>query len=149
MIITRLMLLLQLITVFPLIMYILRSQLFMLLLKKENVQQGGTYKKIYLLNAVVLLVAILFAVLMPTIGNIIRYVGGLCGAVVVFVLPSLTALVSAKKEGKLNEEYHCKVTKDCPTGWSLKLNFFKVMIVLLHVGIILLGITNFIAQFFI
>ena len=127
--------------VIPKILYIT-----LLPLKKENVQG---YKKIYLLNAIVLLVAILFAVLMPTIGNIIRYVGGLCGAVVVFVLPSLTALVSAKKEGKLNEEYHCKVTKDCPTGWSLKLNFFKVMTVLLHVGIILLGITNFIAQFFI
>ena len=88
MIAARLMLLFQLITVFPLLMYILRSQFFMLVLKTENVG----YKKIILLNLIVVGISILFAIFMPTIGNIIRYVGGLCGAVVVFILPSMAYL---------------------------------------------------------
>jgi sodium-coupled neutral amino acid transporter 9 len=122
MIVTRLMLLLQLITVFPLITYIFRSQFFMIVLKKEVVG----YKKIFLLNSVVLFIAICFAIFLPTIGNIIRYVGGLCGAVVVFILPSLTYLVSTKKDGKLS--------------------FFNVV---LHCTIISLGVANFVAQFFV
>ena len=122
MIATRLMLLLQLITVFPLITYIFRSQFFMLILKKEDVG----YKKIFLLNFIVLIIAICFAIFLPTIGNIIRYVGGLCGAIVVFILPSLTHLVSTKKDGTLN--------------------FFTVV---LHCTIISLGIANFVAQFFV
>jgi len=120
MIAARLMLLFQLITVFPLIMYILRSQFFMLVLKTENVG----YKKIFLLNSIVVAISILFAIFMPTIGNIIRYVGGLCGAVVVFILPSMAHLKSAKQDGKL-----------------------KWFTLALYCPIIYFGVANFFAQF--
>ena len=71
-------------------------------------------------------IAILFAILMPSIGNIIRYSGALCGAIVLFLLPSLVFLASAKKEGKLT-----------------------VLNVLIHLVIICLGIANVGAQFFV
>ena len=117
MIAARLMLLFQLITVFPLLMYILRSQFFMLVLKTENVG----YKKIILLNLIVVGISILFAIFMPTIGNIIRYVGGLCGAVVVFILPSMAYLKSAKQDGKLK---WFTLALYCPIIYFGTANFF-------------------------
>ena len=116
------MLLFQLFTVFPLVMFILRAQVFMLFSRHESVG----YRKIYLVNGATMTIAILFAILMPSIGNIIRYSGALCGAVVLFILPSLVFLASAKKDGKLT-----------------------VLNVLVHLVIICLGIANFGAQFFV
>jgi len=118
----RLMLLFQLFTVFPLVMFILRAQVFMLFSRHESVG----YRKIYLVNGATMTIAILFAILMPSIGNIIRYSGALCGAVVLFILPSLVFLASAKKDGKLT-----------------------VLNVSVHLVIICLGIANFGAQFFV
>ena len=69
---------------------------------------------------------ICFAIEVPSIGNIIRYSGALCGAVVLFVLPSLVFLADAKREGRL-------------TVWNVSL----------HVFIMALGLINFGAQFFI
>ena len=103
-------------------MFILRSQLFLIFSKNESVG----YPKIYLVNAAVMTIAILFAILMPSIGNIIRYSGALCGAVVVFLLPSLVFLASKRKEGKLT-----------------------CLNVSIHLCIIILGIANLGAQFFV
>ena len=122
MVIVRIMLLFQMITVFPLIMYILRCQFFYLFSRNE----GVGYVKIYLVNAAVMTIGILFAILMPSIGNIIRFSGALCGAVVVFVLPPMAYLASKRKEGKLT-----------------------VLNVSAHVGIICVGVINFGAQFFV
>ena len=71
-------------------------------------------------------IGILFAILMPSIGNIIRFSGALCGAVVVFVLPPMAYLASKRKEGKLT-----------------------VLNVSAHIGIICVGVINFGAQFFV
>ena len=102
-------------------MYLVRAQFFMLISKNENIG----YRKIYMVNGAVMTVSILFAILMPSIGKIISYTGALCGAVVVFILPSFVFLASAKKERKLTT-----------------LNVF------MHLFIICLGIINFCAQFF-
>ena len=97
MVVTRILLLFQLCTVFPLIMFILRSQAFMLFSRHE---QSST-RKIYALNIGVLILCTMFAVLLPSIGTIIRYSGALCGAVVVFLWPSMVELTARKKEGRL------------------------------------------------
>ena len=122
MVVARIMLLFQMITVFPLIMYILRIQFFYLFSRNEEVGYG----KIYLVNTAVMTIGILFAILMPSIGNIIRFSGALCGAVVVFVLPPMAYLASKRKEGQLT-----------------------VLNVSIHVIIICVGIINFGAQFFV
>jgi amino acid permease len=93
----------------------------MLISQNENVG----YRKIYMVNGAIMTVSILFAILMPSIGKIISYTGALCGAVVVFILPSFVFLASARKERKLTT-----------------LNVF------MHLFIICLGIINFCAQFF-
>ena len=118
----RILLLFQLLTVFPLIMFILRSQIFMLISKNDNVG----YCQIYMLNAALITICVLFAIFMPSIGNIIRYTGALCGAIVVFVLPSFVYMASAKKAGQLRPSTVC-----------------------IHLSIILIGMVNFAAQFFI
>ena len=122
MVVARIMLLFQMITVFPLIIYILRIQFFYLFSRNQEVG----YVKIYLVNASVMTIGILFAILMPSIGNIIRFSGALCGAVVVFVLPPMAYLASKRKEGKLT-----------------------VLNVSAHIGIICIGVINFGAQFFV
>jgi sodium-coupled neutral amino acid transporter 9 len=94
--------------------------MFMLVSRNEE----GSALQIYGLNFGVLVVCTLFAVLLPSIGNIIRYSGAGCGAVVVFVLPSCVFLASKKKEQKLT--------------------FLNVTI---HIVIILLGLANFFVQF--
>ena len=91
------MLLFQLLTVFPLLVFILRYQTFTLFSKGEYVG----YKEIYLFNTTIIVICVLFAILMPSIGNIIRYAGAVSGGMVVFVLPSLVFVSSTKKEGKL------------------------------------------------
>ncbi len=120
MVVTRIFLLFQLITVFPLIMFILRSQAFMLILRNE----AGSYAKIYGVNTIVLIICTTFQCLMPSIGNIIRYSGAMCGAVVVFVLPCLVAIAARKKEGRLT--------------WWFTLAMLMIMA---------LGIANLCAQF--
>lgn len=120
--VVRFFLLLQLFTVFPLIMYIFRCQVLMLISKTSAV----SYKKIYFINSMVLSVCVCFAIFIPSIGNIIRYTGALCGAMVVFILPSLLFLSEAKSQSKLT--------------WTN---------VSMHMVLITLGLANFVAQFLI
>jgi len=120
--VVRFFLLLQLFTVFPLIMYIFRCQVLMLISKTSAV----SYKKIYFINSMVLSVCVCFAIFIPSIGNIIRYTGALCGAMVVFILPSLLFLSEAKSQSKLT--------------WTN---------VSMHMVLISLGLANFVAQFLI
>ena len=64
--VVRFFLLLQLFTVFPLIMYIFRCQVLMLISKTSAV----SYKKIYFINSMVLSVCVCFAIFIPSIGKI-------------------------------------------------------------------------------
>ncbi|PSN44983.1 hypothetical protein C0J52_05476 [Blattella germanica] len=120
-VIARVFLLFQLITVYPLIAFMLRSQFFMAITK--DVYPGLPY--VLMFNAVIVTVCILFAIYLPSIGTIIRYTGALCGLLYIFTLPILLHLVSRRLAGDAST---------CST--------------VLHLTIPVIGAVNLIAQFF-
>ncbi|XP_072759695.1 neutral amino acid transporter 9 [Anoplolepis gracilipes] len=117
----RLVLLFQLITVYPLIAFMLRVQLLTSICKRVSNKSS-----VLVINLILVSICILFATFMPYIGTIVRYTGALSGFVYVFTLPSLLHLSILKKEEKL-------------TMCSL----------ISHLSIPVIGILNLIAQFFI
>eukprot|EP00091_Calanus_sinicus_P005307 TRINITY_DN15750_c0_g1_i2.p1 TRINITY_DN15750_c0_g1~~TRINITY_DN15750_c0_g1_i2.p1 ORF type:complete len:125 (-),score=18.90 TRINITY_DN15750_c0_g1_i2:43-417(-) len=112
----------QMMTVFPLIMYLLRVSVLYPIYRK--VWPGLPH--ILLLNSSIIVVCVLFAMYMPNIGTIIRFSGAACGLTIIFALPILVYLASVKRTGDLT--------------WNS---------IILHSFIIMLGAANFIAQFFI
>lgn len=112
----------QMTTVFPLIMYLLRVSVLYPIYR--TIFPG--YKQVIALNTLIVVVCVLFAIFMPKIGTIIRFSGAACGLVMVFLLPCLVHMASEKKAGSLT--------------WPT---------ILLHTLLILLGCTNFAAQFFV
>merc|ERR1712179_740533 len=109
-------------TVFPLIMYMLRVSVFCPIFRK--VWPGLIH--ILLLNGSIIVICVLFAMYMPNIGTIIRFSGAACGLTIIFALPIMVYLASVKRTGDLT--------------WNS---------IVLHSFIIMLGALNFIAQFFI
>ncbi|XP_011864937.1 PREDICTED: sodium-coupled neutral amino acid transporter 9-like [Vollenhovia emeryi] len=117
----RIVLLFQLVTVYPLLAYMLRIQLL------SWIHKGSSNRGLVLfINLMLVSICIIFATFVPYIGTIVRYTGALSGLIYVFTFPSLLHLSILKKEGKLSA---CSV--------------------LFHLGIPLVGISNLIAQFFI
>jgi len=112
----------QMMTVFPLIMYLLRVSVLYMMFKQ--IWPGLLH--IVLLNASIISVCVLFAIYMPNIGTIIRFSGAACGLTIIFALPIMVYLASVKRTGDLT--------------WNS---------IILHSFIIMLGALNFIAQFFI
>ncbi|KAG7190032.1 hypothetical protein KM043_006182 [Ampulex compressa] len=117
----RIVLLFQLLTVYPLLAYMLRIQLISFACK--SIHNRGL---IFIINLVIVIICILFATFIPYIGTIIRYTGALSGLIYVFTLPSLLYLVVQRKQRMLT-------VQSC----------------ILHLTIPLLGAANLIAQFFI
>jgi len=113
----------QMMTVFPLIMYLLRVSVLFPLFK--TVWPGLTH--ILVLNSSIIVVCVLFAIYMPNIGTVLRFSGAACGLVIIFALPILVYLASVKRQ----------------TG------SISTISLVLHSIIILLGTCNFLAQFFI
>ncbi|XP_043266018.1 sodium-coupled neutral amino acid transporter 9-like isoform X1 [Colletes gigas] len=116
----RIVLLFQLLTVYPLLAYMLRVQLLSSICKTSNT---GC---IVLVNSVLVCICILFAVFVPYIGTIVRYTGAISGFIYVFTLPSLLYLVILKQQNKLT-----------------------ILCTLLHISIPIFGFLNLVAQFFI
>ncbi|KAG5889545.1 hypothetical protein JTB14_024953 [Gonioctena quinquepunctata] len=127
-IIARVLLFFQLFTVFPLITFMLRSDIFNCLnMIFKNKDYGEfSYGKAITINGVIVFICIMFACFMPRIGTLIRYTGALSGMVYIFLMPSLLKIASLKKEDSLT------MTK-----------------LLLHIGLIILGVLNLFSQFFI
>jgi sodium-coupled neutral amino acid transporter 9 len=121
-VIARVFLLFQLITVYPLITFMLRSQFFMAI--TGNVYPGLPH--ILGFNIVIVTTCILFAVFFPSIGTIIRYTGALCGLLYIFTLPILLHLASQRACGKAS-----------------------IISTVLHLSIPLIGAANLLAQFFV
>ena len=115
----RILLLFQLFTVFPLIMYILRVQLLILLKLSEE-----RMFNIVVVNISVCTVCILFAIFMPNIGTIIRYSGALCGFCMIFTLPVLVKMAALKRTETLTWRH-----------------------IAVYSAVVLLGFSNLIAQF--
>ncbi|KAL0277840.1 UNVERIFIED_CONTAM: hypothetical protein PYX00_004982 [Menopon gallinae] len=121
-VIARIFLFFQLVTVYPLIAYMLRVQVFTTLMKK--IYPG--FQHVLLLNTFIITTCVLFAIFLPRIGTIIRFTGALSGFIYIFSLPSMLHIVSLKKRGQL----------------SLKST-------ILHTSITFFGFANLMAQFFI
>jgi len=120
--ILRVFLLIQLFLVYPLVAFVVRSDILVLVAK--NVVIG--YKQIVFINSFLMSICICFAIFIPSIGSIIRFSGSLGGAALVFLLPCLVKLSMLKTEGKLT-----------PLNTAI------------HVIIMILGLANLIAQFLI
>ncbi|XP_044260299.1 sodium-coupled neutral amino acid transporter 9-like [Tribolium madens] len=127
-ILARILLLFQLFTVFPLISYMLRNDVFANInMIFKNYRFGEfTYPRVMTLNFLILTICISFACFLPRIGTLIRYTGALSGLVYIFMLPSLLKIASLKKEGRLT---------------TPKLIF--------HAAIMIVGSFNLLLQFFI
>ena len=126
-IVARILLLIQLITIFPLICYIWRSQLLILFRVEE------TMCAILVVNTLIVMICIFFAVFAPNIGTIIRFTGASCGFIMIFLLPCCCEIVRLKYESNLQR-------------W---LTFSRVhwKSCSIHLFIIFLGLANMIAQF--
>ncbi|XP_071866352.1 neutral amino acid transporter 9 isoform X2 [Bombus fervidus] len=116
----RIVLLFQLLTVYPLLAYMLRVQLLTSMCKTFNT---GC---VILVNVILVSICIVFAVFIPYIGTIIRYTGALSGFIYVFTLPSLLYLAILKQQKRLT-----------------------IFSTLLHTSIPIFGFLNLLAQFFI
>lgn len=120
--VARICLLFQMITVFPLLMYIIRVQTFATIYKKTY----PSWLHVLVLNLVVIGIGILFAIVYPHVGHIIRYVGSISGLAYIFTLPCVVHLMIQKEKKSLT--------------WTSTV---------LHSTLILLGVMNLIAQFMI
>ncbi|XP_038068594.1 sodium-coupled neutral amino acid transporter 9-like isoform X1 [Patiria miniata] len=117
----RLFLLFQMVTLFPLLVFIFRIQCLDPLFKSAY----PSWKHVLVLNLILMTVAVLFAVFLPQIGTIIRFSGAFCGLAYIFTLPCVVYLLELRQQGRLT--------------WY---------IVAIHACIIAIGLANFIAQFF-
>jgi hypothetical protein len=90
-------LLVQMITVFPLLMFIVRFQAFSTFFSGNPWPSLG---HVLLLNMAACSCAVLVAVFYPKIGNILRYTGAVCGSIYVFALPMLVRRTALKRSGQ-------------------------------------------------
>ncbi|KAG0436402.1 hypothetical protein HPB47_017963 [Ixodes persulcatus] len=139
--VTRIFLLVQYTTLFPMITYLLRVQfmhwVYRLVYPGGAIWHLGRHrvqhclllstprcrlKQVMALNAVVVVMCVLFAIFLPQIGTILRFCGALSGLVYIFTLPCIIYMVAMR--GKL-------------TACSM----------VFHSFIILLGLANFASQF--
>lgn len=120
--IARLFLLFQLTTVFPLIVYIIRVQLMLYFFDKIY----PSFLHVFVLNLALIGACVLFAVVYPHVGNIIRYVGSLSGLAYNYSLPCIVHMLIQKQRGQLS--------------WTSTV---------FHSCIVVFGVLNFISQFFI
>lgn len=119
-VVTRVFLLFQVLTLYPLIVYILRVQIM-------HFTFGNIYpswKHVMALNVVVLTTCILFNIFLPKVGTIIRYCGAISGLAYIFTLPCVTYLKALKDKKELT-----------------------VTPIVIHSFIMVIGVCNFISQF--
>ncbi|XP_061474144.1 neutral amino acid transporter 9 isoform X2 [Rhineura floridana] len=93
----RIFLLFQMVTVYPLLGYLARVQLFGHIF-------GNAYPSFFhvlVLNIAIVGVGVAVAIFYPNIGCIIRYSGATCGLAFVFVYPSLIYMISLHRENRL------------------------------------------------
>ncbi|KAK9532995.1 hypothetical protein VZT92_010352 [Zoarces viviparus] len=119
--VARTFLLFQMITVYPLLGYLVRVQVMGQIF-------GNPYPSFFhvlALNILIVGSGVLMAKFYPNIGSIIRFSGATCGLALVFVFPALVHMISLRRQGLLR--------------WPSAL---------FHSFLILLGVANLLAQFF-
>ena len=85
------------ITVYPLIQYIVRFQLLVFFYGSQEYRFGTVLAHNMMQTALGVLIAIVY----PNIGDIIRYVGAFCGLAYVFTLPVLIQLAIMRSRNEL------------------------------------------------
>ncbi|CAH8614754.1 unnamed protein product [Schistosoma margrebowiei] len=98
--------LLQMFTVFPMILYVLRVQIMTALFKKPY----PGFIHVTVLHVFILGLSLTFSMLMPSIGTIIRFSGSLCGLVYMFTLPPLIYLLNKRTLIRLQNEGHINIS---------------------------------------
>uniref|UniRef100_A0A3B4AEU2 Neutral amino acid transporter 9 n=1 Tax=Periophthalmus magnuspinnatus TaxID=409849 RepID=A0A3B4AEU2_9GOBI len=119
--VARAFLLFQMITVYPLLGYLVRVQVMSQFF-------GNNYPSFFhvlLLNVFIVGAGVLTAMFYPNIGSIIRFSGATCGLALVFIFPALVHMISLHRQGTLT--------------WPSAV---------FHSFLILLGMANLLAQFF-
>ena len=109
-------------TVYPLLSYILRTQLLYAFF-------NSTYPSFFHvlgLNLILITICVVFAIFLPEVGTITRFSGALCGLVYIFTLPSLLYIVSLRRQNQ---------------------GRVPVWVYLVHGSIVICGILNLVAQF--
>uniref|UniRef100_A0A0N5ASS0 Aa_trans domain-containing protein n=1 Tax=Syphacia muris TaxID=451379 RepID=A0A0N5ASS0_9BILA len=119
-VVARVFILFQMLTVLPLLMYLIRVQFFVAVLGK--VYPGFVH--VFLLNCFGLALFAFVAIFYPHIGSILRFVGSFSGLIYVFSLPCAIHLKKLHMQGRL-----------------------KRIDMITHGAIVLFGIINFVSQF--
>ncbi|XP_030579901.1 neutral amino acid transporter 9 [Archocentrus centrarchus] len=119
--VARTFLLFQMITVYPLLGYLVRVQIMGHIFGNHY----PSFFHILALNIVIIGAGVLMARFYPNIGSIIRFSGAICGLALVFVFPALIHMISLRQQGKLS-----------------------VVSAIFHSFLIILGVANLVAQFF-
>uniref|UniRef100_A0A665TF23 Neutral amino acid transporter 9 n=1 Tax=Echeneis naucrates TaxID=173247 RepID=A0A665TF23_ECHNA len=119
--VARTFLLFQMITVYPLLGYLVRVQMMGQIFGNHY----PSFLHVLALNVLIVAAGVLMAKFYPNIGSIIRFSGATCGLALVFVFPAVVHMISLKRQGMLR--------------WPSAL---------FHSFLILLGLANLIAQFF-
>jgi len=94
--IARIALFLQLFTVFPLIVYITRLQLYGYLFGTDY----PSVLHVLALNVAIFLATTLIAVFYPSLVDVLRYTGAGCGLIYIFILPVAVHMRASLKSGK-------------------------------------------------
>lgn len=119
--VARTFLLFQMITVYPLLGYLVRVQVMGQIFGSHY----PSFLHVLALNILIVGTGVLMAKFYPNIGSIIRFSGATCGLALVFVFPALVHMISMKRQGTLR--------------WPSAL---------FHSFLIVLGGANLLAQFF-
>ncbi|KAL5250099.1 hypothetical protein ACHWQZ_G015982 [Mnemiopsis leidyi] len=88
---------LQLITVYPTVNFVLRSQLFLGIFKDPFC----SYKHVIVFNVITILTCVLISIFYPKVNDVIRYVGSVSGLAYVFFFPCFIYLLHCYKNNKL------------------------------------------------
>ncbi|XP_029025631.1 neutral amino acid transporter 9 [Betta splendens] len=118
--VARTLLLFQMVTVYPLLGYLVRVQLMGQLFGSHY----PSFLHVLAMNILIVGTGVLMAKFYPNIGSIIRFCGAACGLALVFVFPALVHMISLRRQGTLR--------------WPSAL---------LHCFLIVLGTGNLLAQF--
>ncbi|XP_031143183.1 sodium-coupled neutral amino acid transporter 9 isoform X3 [Sander lucioperca] len=119
--VARAFLLFQMITVYPLLGYLVRVQMMGQIFGNHY----PSFLHVLVLNILIVGAGVLMAKFYPNIGSIIRFSGATCGLALVFVFPALIHMISLRRQGLLR--------------WPSAI---------FHSFLILLGMANLLAQFF-
>jgi sodium-coupled neutral amino acid transporter 9 len=119
----RVALLLQLITVMPVIVFIIRTQIFDLYMDWLK-RPSPRYIWIVVLNAAIFIPSSLFSAFYPKVATVLRFIGPACGLIYVFVLPIYIHLRQLRERKAL-----------------------KPVSLAVHIVLLAVGVAVFVAQF--